>query len=82
MILSNNEEISILDLARKVVSICQSRSKIKIVPYNEIYGHEFEDMKRRVPSIAKLEDLTDYRFKTSIDEIIKITAAYIQKEEI
>jgi len=80
--IGNNKEISIGDLAEKVISACNSQSNIKIVTYEEIYGKGFEDMQRRIPDTTKLENLTEFRFQTPIDEIIHITSDHIQKEEL
>jgi UDP-glucose 4-epimerase len=47
-----------------------SPSEIVHVPYEEAYGPGFEDMFRRVPSLAKLERLTGYRPTTTLETII------------
>src|SRR5215211_8122626 len=49
MNLGNNEEISIKDLAEKAIQITGSESELQYIPYNEVYGEGFEDMRRRVP---------------------------------
>src|SRR5207237_6530967 len=50
----NPREISILDLARLVIQLTESRSGIRLIPYDEAYSGGFEDMPRRVPNAAKL----------------------------
>ena len=45
--LGNTEEISIADLARRVIAITESTSAIRHIPYGEAYGPGFEDMARR-----------------------------------
>lgn len=66
----NDQEISILSLAQRVIEIAGSDSEIELVPYAEAYGHGFEDMRRRVPSLAALEAAIGFRPRTGLDEIV------------
>jgi UDP-glucose 4-epimerase len=66
----NDDEVSILELAQRVCSVAGSDSAIELVPYSEAYGHGFEDMRRRVPSLAALEAALGDRPRTGLDEII------------
>jgi UDP-glucose 4-epimerase len=70
----STEEVSILDLARRVVQLTGSSSKIEFVSYEKAYTPDFEDMLRRKPSVEKLARLTDFRPQTSLNEIIQRTA--------
>ena len=70
----STEEVSILDLARRVVELTGSSSKIEFVPYEQAYTPDFEDMLRRKPSVEKLARLTSFRPQTSLNEIIERTA--------
>lgn len=65
------EEITIHDLARKVISLTGSASEIRLVPYDEAYAPGFEDMQRRVPSIDKLAALIGYRPLHSLDDTLR-----------
>jgi UDP-glucose 4-epimerase len=69
--LGNTEEVTILDLAKKVIAACDSKSKIVNVPYSEAYGPGFEDMFRRVPDISKAASWIGFKPKRSLDDIIK-----------
>jgi UDP-glucose 4-epimerase len=69
-----SEEISIADLARRVIQITQSSSKLEFIPYDQAYTPGFEDMLRRKPSVEKLARLTGFRPTTTLDEIIRRTA--------
>jgi UDP-glucose 4-epimerase len=68
--IGNDEEVSILELAERIKARTGSRSEIRIVPYSEIYPEGFEDMQRRRPSVAKLERITGFRPRLSLDRII------------
>lgn len=68
--LGSDEEISIADLAKRVVKLCNSSSKIELVSYEEAYGPNFDDMQRRVPCLDKARRLIDWRPKRTLDEIV------------
>ncbi len=69
------EEISILDLARQVVAILNSKSAIEFVSYHEAYAPGFEDMRRRKPVVDKLFQATQFRPATPLRKIIELSAA-------
>lgn len=66
----NDEEVTILRLAERIRQMTGSRSEIKCIPYKDVYPEGFEDMKRRRPSVVKLEKFTGFRPRTSLDQII------------
>ena len=63
-------EISINDLAKRIISITGSRSQIRHIPYSDAYQEGFEDMERRVPDITKIKTLIQYRNTHSLDDIL------------
>lgn len=69
--IGNTEEISIKRLAKKVISMTQSKSRIVFKDYTEVYDSNFEDMKRRVPSIDKIKTLVGWMPKRNLDDIIR-----------
>ena len=71
------EEISIQDLARRVIEILGSKSAIEFIPYNRAYEPGFDDMRRRKPVVAKLAATIGFRPRTSLQSIIELTAAAI-----
>jgi UDP-glucose 4-epimerase len=75
----NVEEITILDLARRVRDMSGSRSEIVFVPYDQAYEAGFEDMPRRVPDLRKLNALIGYEPKVQLDEILRQVIDYFQK---
>lgn len=66
----NDEEVTILDLARRVREAAGSSSLIRLVPYDEAYAEGFEDMLRRVPDVRRLERTIGFRPRTPLSEII------------
>jgi len=69
--IGNNFEISMNDLARKIIEETGSKSEVKYIPYSEAYGDGFEDMERRVPNIDLIKSLTGWQPKRDLTQIIK-----------
>jgi UDP-glucose 4-epimerase len=74
--IGSNQEISILDLARRVKELTQSDSDIVFVPYDEAYEEGFEDMPRRVPDISKISGLVGFSPDMTLDGILKSVIDY------
>lgn len=72
--IGSKEEVSILELANRVITITGSKSEVKLVPYDLAYDSGFEDMQRRRPSLKKLIEFTNFYPKTSLDDIIRSVA--------
>ncbi len=72
--IGNNFEISMNDLAKKIIEETGSKSEIKYVPYSEAYGDGFEDMERRVPNIDLIKSLTGWQPIRDLTQIIKDVA--------
>ncbi|TPX04723.1 NAD-dependent epimerase/dehydratase family protein, partial [Schumannella luteola] len=68
--LGGGTEISILELAERIVQLTGSRSPIRLVPYGEAYPDGFEDMRRRVPDNSLARELIDFVPRTGIDDIV------------
>lgn len=68
--IGNNQEISMNDLARKIIKMTNSKSKIFYTPYEEVYGKDFEDMERRVPNLDLIDSLVGWQPKRNLDSII------------
>src|SRR5213593_1567641 len=66
----SNQEVTIVDLARKVKELTNSKSEITFVPYDEAYEEGFEDMPRRIPDISKVNGRVGFRPEKSLDEIL------------
>lgn len=69
--IGNNKQISMLNLAEKIIHMTNSKSKIEIIPYNLAYTKGFEDMQRRVPDISKISNLLGWSPTIELDGIIK-----------
>lgn len=68
--IGNTAEISIADLARQVRDMCGSRSDIVHIPYEQAYEAGFEDMRRRIPDISKIEAAIDWKPTLALPKIL------------
>ena len=76
--IGSGEVISIRGLAEKVLKMTGSRSRLKFIPYRQIYAEGFEDMRARTPDIAKLRKLTGYRPQKSLRNILSDVIDHFQ----
>ena len=72
----NPEEISIRALAGLVKEAAGSTSEIVTIPYREAYEAGFEDMPRRVPDVGKIRDLTGWRPRLKLADILERVVAH------
>jgi UDP-glucose 4-epimerase len=74
--IGSGAEISISQLAEMITAKTSSRSPIRFVPHHEVFGHNFENVARRVPDIGKLQRFTGYRPTVELDEILDRVIEY------
>jgi UDP-glucose 4-epimerase len=77
--IGNDFEISINELAQKIIAETGSKSEIVFVPYEEAYGDGFEDMERRVPNIDLINKLVGWKPKRDLTTIISDISAEMKK---
>lgn len=77
--IGNDYEISMNDLAKKIIEETGSSSKIRHMPYQEAYGHGYEDMERRVPNIDVINQLVGWKPKRDLSIIISDIAAEMER---
>ena len=76
--IGNQNEISINELAKRVINYCESSSKIKYIPYDKAYGKGFEDMKRRKPNTKKIKKAIGFAPEIGIEKIIGEMVVYFK----
>lgn len=69
--IGSTEEVSILDVAQRVVAITGSSSEIQHIAYEEAYEKGFEDMRRRVPDTSKINALVGWESTYTLDAIVR-----------
>ena len=77
--IGNDFEISINDLAQKIIEVTGSKSRIIYVPYSEAYGDGFEDMERRVPNIDLINQLVGWKPQRELSSIIEDISEEMKK---
>ncbi len=77
--LGNDNEVTINELAKVAVELTGSKSEIRHVPYTEVYGEGFEDMRRRVPSLVKAKRLLGYQPMTDLRTIVQDVATGLRR---
>jgi UDP-glucose 4-epimerase len=68
--IGSTNEITISELAKKVIELTNSTSKINYKKHSDVFGANFEEPKRRVPDISKIKDFIGWQPSKSLDEVI------------
>lgn len=76
--LGTQEEIRISALAERVKELTESDSELKFMSYEEAYGADFDDMRRRVPDLTRAEKFINWMPEYKIDEIILEVSDYMR----
>lgn len=79
--IGSDEEVTILELARRVVRACGSSSAVRTVAYDEAYGPGFEDVPRRVPDLAKIRRTIGYEPRVDLDGLLERTRDHIRAHD-
>jgi UDP-glucose 4-epimerase len=80
--IGSTSEISVKELAQRVIELTGSHSQLVFKKYSEVFGDDFEEPARRVPDISKIFKAIGWQPKNSLDEIILEVAEYIKTNEI
>ena len=77
--IGSQEEISIEGLADKIIEKTGSTAGKEYISYEEAYGKPFDDMRRRAPSLERIREMTGYRPKTTLDQILTLVIEYFRR---
>ena len=69
--LGSDQPVSILELAKRVIAITGSDSRIEFQSYNDAYDKDFEDIRRRVPDLSKIRNAIQFKTNHDLDSIIR-----------
>ena len=72
--LGNDDQVSINDLVALIKKSLGSDSPVTHIPYADVYGPDFEDIRHRVPDISKIKKLIDYQPVHDLNKIIQDVA--------
>lgn len=68
--IGTDQEVTIRNLAEQVIETVGSDSEVQFIPYDQVYPEGFEDMLRRLPDVSKLDRVTGFRPKLTLQQII------------
>ncbi|MDO8265027.1 MAG: SDR family NAD(P)-dependent oxidoreductase [Candidatus Parcubacteria bacterium] len=78
--LGSDEEITIKDLAKKIIILTSSKSKITFIPHTKIFGPNFEDMLHRRPDLSKIKQFLGYKPKYSLEDSLKKIISFFNEK--
>jgi UDP-glucose 4-epimerase len=80
--IGDDRETSILDLARIMLQIVgrSPEENIRFVRQEAVYGSRYEDIPRRVPSIARMKDILHVKPETSLLDGMTATIEWFRHE--
>jgi UDP-glucose 4-epimerase len=76
--LGRDEPISILDLAELVTTTLASESPIELVPYEQAFGPDFDDLQDRVPDLTRLRSVVPFEPRFSLERTILDMAEHVR----
>ncbi len=71
----STEEVSVEELAHRIRAVTGSSSKIEYVPFEQVYGPDFEEMPRRVPDTTRIQGLLGWTPAHDLDAILRDVVA-------
>jgi UDP-glucose 4-epimerase len=77
--LACQQEVTILDLAKLIISLTGSSSEIVMVPYSKAYGEGFEDTRRRLPAVSKAKALLGFEAQVALEEGLRRTITWFRE---
>ena len=79
--IGSTNEISIKDLAAKVIKLTDSKSQIVFKKHSDVFGDDFEEPTRRVPDISKIKKVVGWQPKQILDDVIIEIAEYLKAND-
>lgn len=70
--IGSNNEITISQLADRVIDLCDSSSEKEFISYEDAYGRVIEDMARRVPCVERIKRMIQWEARTSLDDTLRM----------
>ena len=76
--IGSTHEISIVDLASTIHRLIETPEPLRLefVPYAQISGREYQDVRRRVPDISKAERLLGFKAQVALADGLRRTIAW------
>lgn len=78
--LGSDEEVSINELAQRVIRAAGLGSAVERIPYEQAYGRSFDDLQRRVPKLDKIRRAIGFRPRLGLGEIVRSVVDHARAE--
>ena len=78
--IGSDEPISIRRLAEQIIERVDPSVSIAYLPYSRAYGEDFEDVRRRVPDLTRLEETIDWKPALPLGRILDDIIAWKRSE--
>jgi UDP-glucose 4-epimerase len=78
--IGSDQPVSIRQLAESVIRLAESDSPIEFMPYNVAYSDDFEDVRRRIPDLTRLQETIDQTPSMSLDDILRDVIGWKRNE--
>jgi UDP-glucose 4-epimerase len=69
--IGSSERITIKGLAKRIIDLTESKSKIRYIPYEKVYKNHFEDMIHRLPDIGKIKKLIGFKLSHNLNDVLE-----------
>ncbi len=69
--IGSDQPVSIEELAQTVIRLSGSPSEIQFQSYTDAYDADFEDIRRRVPDLSRLQQTIDYQPQYDLEAIVQ-----------
>ncbi|MBL8759714.1 MAG: NAD-dependent epimerase/dehydratase family protein [Phycisphaerae bacterium] len=74
----SDKPISMLDLARRVIDVLGSRSRVAMVPYTDAFPGGFEDLRQRRPDLTRVRRAIGFEPRVALEQTIRDLASWMK----
>ena len=78
--IGNDTETDIKTLAELIIKEVGSKSQVRLVPQESVYGNSYEDIPRRVPDLTRQREILGYEPKVTLAEGLRETVKYFRSK--
>ena len=74
----SDRSVSITELAELVIGVLGSRSRTRLIPYDQAYSAGFEDLRKREPQLRRIREAVGFRPRFTLEQTILDIAASLR----
>jgi UDP-glucose 4-epimerase len=76
----SGEEVTIRELAQRMIRISGSSSRLIFVPQEAVYDRGYEDIPRRVPALERMYEVLGMRAEVALDDGLRRTIEWFKRQ--